>query len=152
MRHHDRSGRYCHHCYSLPQPLRGPSDPALTLTFLPRELPAGLPPSLYPPLPELLGPLHTFDAALSEFLREDILGAAQFFGSLQILLSSLPLSQGGLGITLASDLFHFAFLSSRFDSLDLQTGLLASAALPRTDAAVVTALASAPAAVRTAYT
>ena len=50
--------------------------------------------------------------SLSEFLCEDILGAAQFFGSLQILLSSLPLSTGGFGITRASNIFHYVFLSS----------------------------------------
>ena len=49
--------------------------------------------------------LRSFDTALYEFLLEDILGSAQFFGSLQILLSSLPLSGGGQGITRASDLF-----------------------------------------------
>ena len=45
-----------------------------------------------PPIPELLVPLHTFDSALSKFLREEILRAAKFLGSLQVLLSSLPLS------------------------------------------------------------
>ena len=39
---------------------------------------------------------------------------------------------------------------SRFDNLKLQTCLLSSAALPTTDAVIVTALASAPLFVRTA--
>ena len=45
-----------------------------------------------PPVPELLAPLLTFDTALSNVLRDDILGAAQFFGSLQFLLSPYPLA------------------------------------------------------------
>ena len=67
----------------------------------------------------LIAPLHTFDSTLSEFLREEILGVAQFLISLQILLSSLPLSLGGLGMTPASDRFAFTFLSSHLDSIEL---------------------------------
>ena len=77
--------------------------------------------------------------------------AAQFFGELQVRLSALPLSKGDLGITRATDLFSFAFLSSRFDTADLQSGLLASTSLPATDPALDTALALAPPTVRTAY-
>ena len=104
-----------------------------------------------PPLPELRDPLSTFDRALTDCLREDILVSAQYFGDLQSRLASLPLSLGGLGITRASDLFCFAFLSSRFDTLDLQTGLLSLAPLPAADPALDSALALAPPAVRAAF-
>ena len=104
-----------------------------------------------PPLPPLLDPLSRFDTALSDCLREDILMAAQYFGELQIRLSALPLSKGGLGITRATDIFSYAFLSSRFDTADLQTGLLASAPLITTDHTLDTALALAPPTIRTAY-
>ena len=104
-----------------------------------------------PPLPDLIPPLLSFDNALSECLREDILGASQFFGELQVRLSSLPLSMGGLGITRATDILAFAFIASRHDTLELLTGLLAASALPATDPALDTALAHAPATVRTAF-
>ena len=38
-------------------------------------------------------PLHSFDTALAGCLREDMLGAAQFFRELQVRLSWLPLRQ-----------------------------------------------------------
>ena len=79
------------------------------------------------------------------------MGAIQGFGSLQVLLSSLPLSKGGLGITRASDIFSLAFLSSHLNSLDLQSGLLASAMLPPNDAAVACTLTSAPDCISSAY-
>ena len=104
-----------------------------------------------PPLLDMLPPLRSFDNTLTSCLREDILGHAQYFGSLQILLSSLPLSKGGLGITKAVDLFSFAFLSSSLDTQSLQAGLLASVALPPTDPAIHSALALAPPIIRTAY-
>ena len=76
------------------------------------------------PLPYILPPLQVFDTALTDCLREEILGHAQYFGSMQVLLSSLPLRKGGLGITRVVDLFSFAFLSSNLDTLPLQIGLL----------------------------
>ena len=54
-------------------------------------------------------------------LGEEILIVAEIFGDHQTRLTSLPLSLSGLGITNASYLFSFALLSSRFDTLDLET-------------------------------
>ena len=80
-----------------------------------------------------------------------IIVTTQYFRDLQSKLASLPLSLGGLSITHASDLFCFAFLSSRFDTLDLQIGLLSLAPLPAADPALDSALALAPPSVRAAY-
>ena len=102
-----------------------------------------------PPLPDILPPLHAFDNALKDLLREAILGHAQFFRSLQVLLSSLPLSKGELGISRAVDFFSFAFLSSSLDTLPLQTGLLESASLSPVDLAIDRELA--PPDIRSAY-
>ena len=54
-----------------------------------------------------------------------------------------------MGITRATDIF--AFLSSHFDTLDVQKGLLASAALVPTNHTLDIALALAPPAIRNAY-
>ena len=104
----------------------------------------------FPPLPDLIPPLLSFDTSLSKCLREDILGASQFFGELNNRLSSLPLSMGGLGITRATDILAFAFIALRHDTVELQNGLLAASALPPTDPALDTALARAPITVCTA--
>ena len=69
-----------------------------------------------PPLPN---PLSTFHRALIQCLRKDILVAAKYLRDVQSQLASAPLSFGGMGITGASILFFFAFLSSRFDTHDL---------------------------------
>ena len=70
-----------------------------------------------------------------------MLMAAQCFGELHVKLYALPHSKGGLGITSATDIFAFAFLASRFDTADLQSGLLASAPLLAADPALDTFLA-----------
>ena len=84
-------------------------------------------------------------------LHDDILGTTQYFGSLKVLLSSLPLNQGGLVTSRTSDVFQYAFLSSCLDSLDLASCLLAYVVLPLTNAAVAVALTSAPDYMRSAY-
>ena len=91
------------------------------------------------------------DTALSKCLREDILGASLFFGELQVRISSLPLSMGGLGITRATDFLAFAFIALRHDTLKLQTDLLAASTLPPTDPALDTTLARAPITVCTTF-
>ena len=83
-----------------------------------------------PPLPDLIPLPLSFDTALSKYLREDILGVSQFLSELQIRLSSLPLSMGGLGVTRATDILAFAFSASRHNIVELQTGLQAASHPP----------------------
>ena len=102
-----------------------------------------------PPVPDFL--LHILDNALTQFLPEEIPSAALFFEPLKVLHFSLPLSKGKQGITRASDLFSFTFVSSRLDTLELQSRSLVHAALSTTHTAVASAINFAHAGIRDAY-
>ena len=56
---------------------------------------------------------------ISNCFRKDILVVAKYFKNLHTRIASKPQGIGGLDITLAANLFSFAFLSSRFDTLNL---------------------------------
>ncbi len=58
---------------------------------------------------------------LQDALRRIVVNNVTKFGDFQLQLSSLPLRLGGLGITLPTDLLHYAYISSSRDSSALQS-------------------------------
>ena len=71
--------------------------------------------------PEYLGELALrFSLVLQESLRKLILANGPGFSDFHLQLSSLPVSLGGLGISLPTDLIHFAYSSAKIESYVLQ--------------------------------
>jgi hypothetical protein len=65
-------------------------------------------------------------AALTSVLRWIVVGDGPRFGPFQLQLASLPVTSGGLGITLPDDLTKYAFLSSLMDTRKLQADIFPS--------------------------
>jgi hypothetical protein len=65
-------------------------------------------------------PMMHFQQAIIASLRRIVVGNGPHFGDFQLQLASLPLSLGGLGISLPSDIISFAYLASSLDSTPLQ--------------------------------
>lgn len=65
-----------------------------------------------------------FERELIEALRKITVADGPHFGSFQVRLSTLPVSLGGLGIQLPSDILNFAFVASAIASDGLQRGIL----------------------------
>jgi hypothetical protein len=75
--------------------------------------------------PEYLQEAATrFEAELVEALRWIVAGDGPHFGPFQRRLATLPVSMGGLGIAMPSDLLHFCYCASALSSFDLQQEIL----------------------------
>jgi hypothetical protein len=60
------------------------------------------------------------DRVIEDALRVIIVANGPGFGDFQLQLVSLPIRLGGLGISLSSDLLHYAYLASQLSTLKLQ--------------------------------
>jgi hypothetical protein len=69
-------------------------------------------------------PAMHFEDELIAALRRILVADGPHFGDFQVRLSTLPVSLGGLGIQLPSDILHFAFSASAIASFDLQQSIL----------------------------
>jgi hypothetical protein len=67
---------------------------------------------------------NSFDKEISDALRTIVTSDGPHFGKFQLLLSSLPVSLGGLGIPLPSDTLQFAYVASLISSFKLQQQIL----------------------------
>jgi hypothetical protein len=65
-----------------------------------------------------------FERAVMDALRWIVVGDGPHFGGFSQRLATLPVSMGGLGILLPSDLLHFAYCASALSSFDLQQEIL----------------------------
>jgi hypothetical protein len=65
-----------------------------------------------------------FDDEICKALRTIVTSDGPYFGKFQSLLSSLPVSLGGLGIQLPSDTLRFAYIASSISSFQLQQLIL----------------------------
>jgi hypothetical protein len=75
--------------------------------------------------PQFLGEaVSELDQVLLSALRQITVGDGPRFGDFQLQLSSLPVSFGGLGIQLPSDVAKFAFVASAVSSVSLQNRIL----------------------------
>jgi hypothetical protein len=72
----------------------------------------------------LQGPAVYFEQEIVAALRQIVVAGGPHFGDFQIRLSALPVSLGGLGIQLPSDVLRFAFCASALASFDLQQSIL----------------------------
>jgi hypothetical protein len=68
--------------------------------------------------------IERLDNSITASLRLLVAGDGPGFGSFQLLLSSLPVNMGGLGISLAADLAKFTYAASVFSTLHLQNSIL----------------------------
>jgi hypothetical protein len=64
------------------------------------------------------------DNAVTSTLRDIVVSGGPHFGEFQLSLSSLPVSMGGLGVPLPSDVASYAFVASMLSSLPLQNDIL----------------------------
>jgi hypothetical protein len=71
--------------------------------------------------------INTLDSSIMDTLRLISVGDGPSFGDFQLSLASLPISKGGLGILLASDVANYTFASSVMDTLSLQNSILGRA-------------------------
>jgi hypothetical protein len=69
-------------------------------------------------------PSERFEKELIDALRKITVLDGPHFGAFQVSLSTLPVSLGGLGIQLPSDILNFAFVASAIASDGLQQGIL----------------------------
>jgi ubiquitin carboxyl-terminal hydrolase 44/49 len=65
-----------------------------------------------------------FELELVGALRRITVADGPHFGEFQVSLSTLPVTLGGLGIQLPSDILNFAFVASAIESNELQRGIL----------------------------
>jgi hypothetical protein len=65
-----------------------------------------------------------FEKVVIDALRKITVADGPHFGCFQVRLSTLPVSLGGLGIQLPSDILNFAFVASAIASEGLQCGIL----------------------------
>jgi hypothetical protein len=102
------------------------NDPQLCLLLL-RSC-EGMPKLVYSwrtlPPEYLQGAATRFEAELVEALRWIVAGDGPHFGPFQRRLATLPVSMGGLGIAMPSDLLHFCYCASALSSFDLQQEIL----------------------------
>ena len=71
-----------------------------------------------------------FDRGTARALRDIVFGADHALSAHAFTIASLPVSLGGLGVTPASDLVPFSFLSSYQSTADLQSAILPSTDIP----------------------
>jgi hypothetical protein len=64
------------------------------------------------------------DKTIESTLRDIVVAGGPHFGDFQLSLSTLPVSMGGLGIFLASDVAAYAYTASILSSMSLQNDIL----------------------------